>query len=652
MRNLRIPRRFVAFLIFAFCNAVFFGLLRAIFYFANKPQEDLSSSLLERAFFIGSRFDLRIAFLFALPLGIAFLFPYRKWLKNTLLTLYTCAFGAIMLVYFVDFGYFAYLTERLNAYIFELAANTVTSAEMVWQSYPVVTLALGLFVLMAAFWFLFRGLLNFAYGGTAARKRDYWFALIGLLIAAAFVHGRFSQYPLRWSNAYFSKNAFISALALNPLQNLFDTYKFAKGGVSFDENKTREYYDVVADYLGVKEKNAEKLNFERIVTPAPKDKDYNVVLILTESFSFDKSSFNNPELQTTPQMEALARKGRLFTRFFTPTAGTAKGVFTSITGLPDTSTVKTSSRNPMIVSQHTLINDLKGYNKFYFIGGSTSWGNIRGLLQYNIEGLKIYEEGTYENVERNDVWGLSDLDMFRYAAKTLSETKEPFFAMIQTSGFHRPYTIPEDRGDFEEIHQDEDLLKEYGFSGNEEYNSMRFQDYAMGEFFRLIENEPFYKDTYFLIYGDHSLTTWQSRNTPKGIIDLELTTNNTPLIVVGPGIEPSIDEKPASQVDITATMSGLLGKPYRETALGRNLFDDNIKRGAFILASSGAPLRIGFVEDDFYYTIWPSKQGMFKYRSDDGEKDYCGQYPQKCERMKTLAQGLYEAAKYITYHNK
>ena len=189
------------------------------------------------------------------------------------------------------------------------------------------------------------------------------------------------------------------------------------------------------------------------------------MVILTESFAYDKSSFNNPELQTTPMMAALAEKGRLFTNFFTPTAGTAKGVFTSVTGLPDTSTVKTSSRNPMIVSQHTLINDLKDYKKFYFIGGSTNWGNIRGLLSYNIEGLKIFEEGTYENVERNDVWGLSDLDMFRYAAKELSQTKEPFFAFIQTSGFHRPYTIPEDHGDFKEIKQDENLLKEYGFSG-------------------------------------------------------------------------------------------------------------------------------------------------------------------------------------------
>lgn len=651
MRNFTVPRRFGAFLIFSFCNAAFFSLLRVVFYFANKPAEILGSAPVAKAFFIGARFDLRAAFIFALPLGIIFLFPYKKWLKKFTLWLYTLAFAAIMLIYFVDFGYYAYLTERLNAYIFELAANTVTSAEMVWQSYPVVTLALALIVLSAAFYFALKALLNFAYL-KQGKKRDYWFALIGLIIAAAFIHGRFSQYPLRWSNAYFSKNAFVSALALNPMQNLFDTYKFAKSGVTFDEAKTRLYYDAVADYLGVKEKDAQKLNFERIITPPAKEKDYNVVVILTESFAYDKSSFNNPELQTTPMMAALAEKGRLFTNFFTPTAGTAKGVFTSVTGLPDTSTVKTSSRNPMIVSQHTLINDLKDYKKFYFIGGSTNWGNIRGLLSYNIEDLKIFEEGTYENVERNDVWGLSDLDMFRYAAKELSQTKEPFFAFIQTSGFHRPYTIPEDHGDFKEIKQDEDLLKEYGFSGNAEYNSMRFQDYSMGEFFKLIENQPFYKDTYFLIYGDHGLTVSSSKNTPKGIIDLELTTNNTPLIVLGPGIEPSVDDKPASQADITATFSGLLGKPYRETALGRNLFDDSISRGAFILASSGAPLRMGFIEDGFYYVIWPSKEGMFKYRSKDDDKDYCGEYPKKCERMKTLAQGLYETAKYITFHNK
>ena len=67
------------------------------------------------------------------------------------------------------------------------------------------------------------------------------------------MHGRFSQYPLRWSNAYFSKNAFISALALNPLQNLFDTYKFAKEYIDPKAPGGKEHVGYIIDRVGFKE---------------------------------------------------------------------------------------------------------------------------------------------------------------------------------------------------------------------------------------------------------------------------------------------------------------------------------------------------------------------------------------------------------------
>lgn len=637
---------------FALVNTFIFTLARVIFFFVNN-KEQLPFGEIAKAFFIGFRFDLRIAFLYALPLGILFLFPVTTWVKKAAAFVYAFAFGGFTLLYFTDFGYYAYLTERLNAYIIELASNTVTSAEMVWETYPVIKGVIALLIVIALYYVFMRKLLNWAFGGQS-RKRDYWYALVGLIITAAFVHGKFAQYPLRWSDAYFTNNNFVSALALNPVQNLVDTYRFAKHGVTFDENKTREFYDASADFLGVKNKDAQKLNFERIIPEAKNGaKKYNVVFILTESLSFDKTSFNNPDLDTTPYLKAFSKRGKLFTRCFSPAAGTAKGVFATVTGLPDTSTVKTSSRNPLIVKQHTIIDELNGYKKFYFIGGSTSWGNVRGLLQYNIKDLNIFEEGTYKDVKRNDVWGLSDLDMFRYAAKELGETKEPFFAILQTSGFHRPYTIPDDHGDFKlDESKDDASLQQYGFSGNKEYNSMRFQDYAMGQFFELAEKEAFFKDTIFFIYGDHGLTVRQSKNAPQAIVDLELTTNNIPLVIVGPGVKPEVDEQPASQVDLTATMAGLLGVAHRETAIGRNLFDKDITRGAFILGSPAAPLKVGYIEGDYYYTYWPTKKGMFKYKSNDSKTDYCPQYPEKCKKMETLAQGLYETARYITFHNK
>ncbi|MBQ6224456.1 MAG: sulfatase-like hydrolase/transferase, partial [Campylobacter sp.] len=233
----------------------------------------------------------------------------------------------------------------------------------------------------------------------------------------------------------------------------------------------------------------------------------------------------------------------------------------------------------------------------------------------------------------------------------LANTKEPFFAFIQTSGYHRPYTIPEDHGTFEVKELEEDTLKEYGFSGNKEYNSMRFQDYAMGEFFDLIKKEPFYKDTIFLIYGDHGLTSWKSKNLKQSFIDLELTANNVPLIVLGPGIKKEVNPRVASQVDVTATMAGLLGIKHNQTGLGRNIFDNNQEEGALIINHSATPLKIGFVQDDYYYLAWPGKEGLFKY-NEDSSKDYCLQNKQKCDKMKNLTQGLYEAARYITFHHK
>lgn len=646
MKKITCPTKFKAYFIFVFAAFLVMALMRAVFYFINNlgPQEGIF-----KAFITGLRFDIRVAFLFALPFGLFLLLPSKKILKKIICVFYALAFVALILVYFADFGYYAYLSQRLNAYIFELAQNTTTSLEMVWQTYPVIKGALGLILCAFVGYFFTRKIANYAYSKQGGEK-GYLFVLLALLITVAFVHGRFSQYPLRWSNAYFTSNNFLTSLALNPLHNLFDTYKFAKTGSGFDKAKTQEYYDLTADFLGVKNKDKENLNFKREIA-AKNPKKYNIVVLLVESLSWDKTSFNAPEIDATPKAVEIAKKGTLFTRFFTPTIGTARGVFNSITGVADTSAVKTSSRNPMIVAQHSLINDLPDYRKFYFIGGSTNWGNIRGLLQYNIENLKIFEEGTYEHQDRNDVWGLSDLDMFRYAAKELAKTKEPFFAFIQTSGYHRPYTIPEDHGAFELKQVDEKTLEEYGFSGNEEYNSMRFQDYAIGEFFDLIEKEPFYKDTIFFIYGDHGLISWKSKNLPQSFIDLELTSNNVPLIVLGPGVKPAINERVSSQVDITATMAGLLGIKHTQTGLGRNIFDNEQQEGALIINKPATPLKLGFIQGDYYYLAWPGKEGLFKY-NENSQKDYCAEEQEKCNNMKSLTQGLYEAARYITFHHK
>ena len=154
-------------------------------------------------------------------------------------------------------------------------------------------------------------------------------------------------------------------------------------------------------------------------------------------------------------MDMLSKQGVFFDRFYVPMVGTARSVFGMITGIHDVAEVETATSNPQIVDQYTLVNSLKGYQKKYFIGGSASWRNIRGLLNKNIPDMKIIEQKDLD-YPRLDVWGISDHDLFATAHGNLTslETKEPFFAIIQTATNHRPYSIPKNIDIFNKANSD------------------------------------------------------------------------------------------------------------------------------------------------------------------------------------------------------
>ena len=115
--------------------------------------------------------------------------------------------------------------------------------------------------------------------------------------------------------------------------------------------------------------------------------------------------------------------------------------------------------------------------------------------------LHLLEESAWK-APNVDVWGISDLDLFRESIGVLDACEKPFVAVIQTAGFHRPYTIPKDNAGFVVKDASPELIKNYGYANAEEYNSLRFSDHALGEFFRLASTQPWFKDTIFAIVGE------------------------------------------------------------------------------------------------------------------------------------------------------
>lgn len=643
-------------------SLIVLSLLRAAFFAAfDNGADPVPAADLRQAFYIGLKFDLRVTLLLLLPLlTLAWLPPLdpfaRRAARGFWIAYLALAAFAVGLFYVVDFGHYAYLAAHMDNTALRFLHDAAISATMVWESYPVIAIALGL----AAFTAAAAGGAHLLFVRLAALPAvgRRWPRRLLIGTATAFLlllglYGKLSWYPLRWSDAFFSTHPFAAAVAVNPVHYFVDALR--NGGVRYDEAKVRAHYEAMAAYLGVEAPDPKGLRFERAVTGvARRERPPNVVMVQLESFAAYKSSLSGNPLDPTPRLAALAREGIHFPNFFVPHTGTARAVFATLTGIPDVETNGTSSRNPVIVSQRTLIEEFEGYEKFYFLGGSASWGNIRGLLSHNIPGLKIYEEGSYES-PRVDVWGISDLSLFEEANRVLRDSKAPFFAYIQTSGGHRPYTIPVDRRGFEIARPGEGEVLRHGFISEAEFNSFRFLDHAVGWFIDNARREEYFADTLFVFFGDHGLGGDAGRHVAAGETQLDLGSYRVPLVIYAPGlVEPRRETKVASQIDLLPTVAALAGRPYRQRTLGRDLLDPRFDGSRYAFTVDHGRRTIGLVgAEGFVFRIGMDGKGARLYRSGGAapRDDLSATEPERTREMKDLTLAIYETSKYLLHHN-
>ncbi len=622
------------------------------------PNQGMTFPDVRKALWLGVRYDLRIVAVLILLIFLPGLWPgldpfrgkpQRKGWRGTL--------GVIsflfMLFYAIDFAHFSYLGQRLNASVLNYLADTQISFTMVWESYPILRL-LGIVLLVA---FLFSRLIARGYKSIAAHpghpsKRSKIATMVVLiLVCGGLIFGRFNQYPLRWSDAFALGNDYKANLALNPFESFFNSLKFRK--TSYDLGKLREGYPLLADYLGLG--TSANLNFTRNVQPRPGaiNSNPNIVLVLCESFSGYKSSMWGNPLNTTPFFDSLTRNGLFFDHCFTPTYGTARGVWATITGIPDVEMPTTASRNPLAVNQRTIINEFTNLNKFYFLGGSSSWANIRGLLTNNIEGLRMYEEDSYK-APRIDVWGISDKNLFLEANAVLAQQDSGFFAIIQTADNHRPYTIPEeDRFEFELKTVPVDSLRKYGFESLAEYNAFRYTDFCFQKFMQAASKEKYYANTIFVFVGDHGIPGDASAMLPRSWTDQRLTAEHVPLLFYAPGmIAPGRSAQICSQIDILPTIAGLVNMPYVNSSLGRDLLDTTRQEQfAFIFDPDYG--QAGVVMEDYFYRhqLQTGKKEIVSIRNNDKlDSTIVGQGVM--QKATAITNAFHEAAKYLILNNK
>ncbi|GMG88475.1 LTA synthase family protein [Biformimicrobium ophioploci] len=649
-----------------------FTLMRAIFYFgfadhaalAKVPAADLWYTLS-----IGTRFDWRLACLIVLPLAVVAILPRFNLATSTLLrrlaNLYLgLVLVAIVLLYFVDFGHYVYLGIRMDSSVIRFVDDVAISGQMMWESYPVVWITLAWLGGAAFFtWLLVKVQQRlFARVPVAIARRQMVLGSIVLFVVAfSLAFGRYSTVPLRWSHAFYSGNSSLGAIGLNPILYFNDSFQYREFPYQIPEVK--KHYPQIAEYLGVESPDAEELNYLRRMPAAEHavvkagERQPNVVVIMLESLGASRlGMFGNP-LTPSPNLDALANEGVLYPNFYVPISGTAKTVFGSITGLPDVTVVKSATRNPLISEQRTVINALTDHDKYYLIGGSSSWANMGALIKLSIDDVKMYEEGDYD-APNVDVWGISDLELFKAADRVFRERQagKPFFAYIQTAGNHRPFTIPEDNDGFETVQVDAAELNQWGFRNNEQFNAVRLLDFNIGKFFDMAKAGGYYDNTIFVFFGDHNNRITSTPHMAPFYEKLDLDGLHVPFFIHAPDyLEAGVDEQAASLLDVMPTIAGLVGVPYENNTLGRDLNLPSPEGERFVFTQTADrrfPI-IGAISKDFMLRMKhdASEVKLHDLNSDTPERDVSGDYPEKAARLQSLAKGIYETTKYLHYHN-
>lgn len=220
------------------------SLLRFVFvnYFSAPASADNN---LNSSYILGFRYDLRyvtivmmitLLFSYIKPLN-----PFDKKLGKQIAIITWMLFSSLLLFFYTaDFIHYAYVHQRLNASILSYIDNPLISMQMMWQSYPIITIII---IFLVVEWVLYKFIsftyqLSDKYERTGSQFKNIItqiiFFIILLYAAIGNIIYKGGQYPLRWSNAYSLGSDYKANVALNPMQSFFSSLNFRSSKIDTD----------------------------------------------------------------------------------------------------------------------------------------------------------------------------------------------------------------------------------------------------------------------------------------------------------------------------------------------------------------------------------------------------------------------------------
>ena len=364
----------------------------------------------------------------------------------------------------------------------------------------------------------------------------------------------------------------------------------------------------------------------------------HVLLVLLESFRGVDVGALGGARGVTPDFDAWARRGLLFTDFYANGVQSVGALVASLDGvLPRLAIAppRARARGPALRGLPEAL-AAAGYHAAYWHGGDLAFQNVGSLLRESgfreiVGEAELRAAGV--DGRASSTWGVDDEHLFAFAAdrlQALDAAGDPCFGVIFTITNHHPWRTPEGHAapSFE------------GASSTHRafLRSMHYADACLGRFLRDLERRGLLERSIVVLVGDHGQPMGERDGSYQLWSGLHDEALRVPLLVLAPGrVAPArVEGIVGSQVDIAPTVLDLLGERDLATgAHGRSLVRRAVDRAAFFGNPFGGGW-IGMRRGPYKVILGPGDERprLFRLDRDPGElEDIAVEEPERARAM-------------------
>jgi phosphoglycerol transferase MdoB-like AlkP superfamily enzyme len=509
------------------------------------PQELVS------AFLVGLRFDIaaicRTNSVFIALSMLPFSFVEKRGYQRFLKSIFLLSNIPFLIVNVIDYEYLKFIGQRSSLSLLDMGQDISDQIGQLSFHYWYLA-AIGILFTFT----LYRFFPAPALKPTPNKRRSFaltrGFIAMFIVLALAVIGGRGGWQRRRFTPALaeVGDKESLAQLALN------STYTLISSQRKCDAASLSKF-----NYFGSDEELKRQFPSNRISARATGERRDNIVIIIVEGLSADYTGIGNPHHGFTPFLDSLAERGLYFNNSFADgrrSIDAAPSILAGIPHLRDEAFYCTQFKH-----LHGIGSLLKkhGYHTSFFHGGKN------GTMSFDVFSLRMgfdryYGLNEYPKPEDSDgIWGIYDEPYLQYMTRELSRTPTPFASVVFTLSTHNPYKIPPQyEGVFPKgalpIHQ-----------------TVGYFDHALHKFFETAKTLPWYKNTLFVITGDH---IGPAKTMSPRMID----SYRVPIVFYHPGQKlPAVDrDRIVQHVDIGPSILDFLGIATDQTLpFGHSIFD-------------------------------------------------------------------------------